>query len=112
MFAPTVGNAEPAHQPGQARRVALVAGLVQQDERGSQDQPSTLSGSSQAVVPAWPRARPGSLDLCIADHGREPGHRDYHHGGRDPDRPVPAHWPAPDLVVRDRISELSRKQHG
>ena len=39
MFADRGGDAEPQHEPGQPWRVPVVARLVQQDERGSQDQP-------------------------------------------------------------------------
>jgi mutator family transposase len=91
-----------------------------ENQRGRQDQP--VHGQRQqpgrrtvlTVGPAQP------VDMGIGHHRREGRHRADHGRRRQADHPVPGHRLTPDRVlktgladvVRGRISELSRKQHG
>ena len=121
MFAPIVAPMpEPQHEPGQPRRVPAVAGLVQQHERGRQDQAihaQRQQPGRRAVLPVDPAQ---TVDMGIRDHRREGGHGADHGRRRQADHPVPGHRAAPRPVagaapleaVRGRISEPSRKQHG
>jgi hypothetical protein len=67
-------DAEPQHEPCQRWRVPVVAGLVQQHERGGQDQAVHAQREQPgrravlAVRPAEP------ADVGVADHRREGGH--------------------------------------
>ena len=121
MFAPIVAPM-PSHSMNRASRwrIPVVAGLVQQHERGGQDQPvhaQRQQPGRRAVLAVRP-AQP--VDVGVADHRREGGHGADHGRRREADHPVPGHRPAPRRVaeaapldaVRGRISELSRKQQG
>ena len=102
-------------------RVAVVAGLMQKDERGGQDEAvhAEREQAGRRAVLAVCLAQP--VDLGVADHRREGGHSADHAHRReaDPRSPVPGHRPAPRLVAeaapldagRGRISEPSLKQH-
>ena len=121
MFAPIVAPM-PSHSMNRASRwrIPVIPRLVQQHERGSQDQP--VHGQRQqpgrravlAVRPAQP------VDVGVGHHRREGGHGADHGRRREADHPVPAHRLAPRRVAdagpldagRGRISELSRKQQG
>ena len=119
MFADRGGDAEPQHEPGQPWRVPVVARLVQQDERGSQDQPvhaQRQQPGRRAILPVRP-AQP--VDVRVGHHRRDGGHGADHGRRREPDHLVPGHRLAPRRAAagpldagRGRISELSRKRQG
>ena len=101
-------------------RVPAVTSLVQQHERGSQDQPvhgQREEAGRRAILAVRP-AQP--VDVGVRDHRRDGGHGADHGRRRETDRPVPAHRVAPRRIPaaeplgadRGRISELSRKQQG
>ena len=103
-----------------AWRVPVVAGLVQQHERGGQDQAvhAEREHSGRRAVLAVCPAQP--VDVGVADYRCEGGHGADHGRRREADHPVPGHRVAPRLVaeaapleaVRGRISEPSLKQQG
>jgi hypothetical protein len=114
------GLAMTGESPGQPWRVAVVTGLVQEDERGGQDEAVHAQREQpgrRAVLPVDPAQ---TVDVGVADYRREGGHGADHGRCREADHPVPGHRLAPRFVagaapldaVRGRISEPSLKQQG
>jgi hypothetical protein len=96
-------------------RVPAVTRLVQQHEQGRQDQ-AVHGQREQPGRRAILAMRPAqAIDVGIADHRRESGHRADHSRRREADHPVPAHRLDPRRADtgpldagRGRTSELSR----